>query len=57
MDPRQESARSGPTGVGLGLRWAFIDEVEAGAAPSSIAFFEVSPENYMRRGGYFPAAL
>jgi hypothetical protein len=23
----------------------------------SIDFFEISPENYMRRGGYFPAAL
>ncbi|MCH9686280.1 MAG: DUF692 family protein [Deltaproteobacteria bacterium] len=46
-----------PTGVGLGLRWAFIDEVAAGEAPASIRFFEVSPENYMRRGGSIPGAL
>jgi hypothetical protein len=46
-------------GVGLGLRWEFIDELversEAGALP--IDFLEVSPENYMRRGGRHPAAL
>mgnify|MGYP000994495029 CR=1 FL=1 len=52
---------AGPTGVGLGLRWAFIDEVVAAAAtgePSlGVDFFEVSPENYMRRGGYVPGAL
>jgi uncharacterized protein (UPF0276 family) len=43
-------------GVGLGLRWEFLDEVLDGP-PLDIAFFEVSPENYMRRGGYYPAAL
>jgi uncharacterized protein len=48
---------SPPTGVGLGLRWAFIDEVAAGQAPASLRFFEVSPENYMRRGGAIPGAL
>jgi uncharacterized protein (UPF0276 family) len=46
-------------GVGLGLRWEFSDELversEAGALP--IDFLEVSPENYMRRGGRHPAAL
>ncbi|MEZ4385750.1 MAG: DUF692 family protein, partial [Nannocystaceae bacterium] len=47
----------GPTGVGLGLRWAFIDEVAAGEASPSIRFFEISPENYIRRGGRFPSAL
>ncbi len=46
-----------PTGVGLGLRWAFIDEVAAGDAPASVGLFEVSPENYMRRGGTIPEAL
>lgn len=46
-----------PSGVGLGLRWAFLDEVAAGNAPSSVRFFEVSPENYMRRGGSIPSAL
>lgn len=54
------------TGVGLGLRWSFLDDVMAaldahdtrGAeALAPARFFEVSPENYMRRGGYIPAAL
>jgi uncharacterized protein (UPF0276 family) len=45
-----------PNGVGLGLRWDFLEEVLDGE-PLDVAFFEVSPENYMRRGGYFPAAL
>ncbi|MEM7154861.1 MAG: DUF692 family multinuclear iron-containing protein [Myxococcota bacterium] len=44
-------------GVGLGLRWAFLDEVADGQCPESIGFFEVSPENYMRRGGSIPGAL
>lgn len=45
-----------PNGVGLGLRWEFLEEVLEGPA-LDVAFFEVSPENYMRRGGYYPAAL
>jgi len=46
-------------GVGLGLRWEFLDElVDASAARRlPIDFLEVSPENYMRRGGRYPAAL
>lgn len=63
-------------GVGLGLRWEFLDDVLEAIAETpldaaaeeellsgqrervrSIPFFEISPENYMRRGGYFPAAL
>jgi hypothetical protein len=47
---------SGPTGVGLGLRWEFLEDV-LDAEDISVAFFEVSPENYMRRGGYYPASL
>jgi uncharacterized protein len=51
---------TGPTGVGLGLRWDFLDELlrrmHAGEAPD-VPFFEVAPENYMRRGGYIPEAL
>lgn len=43
-------------GVGLGLRWDFLEEVVEGAA-LPIDFFEVSPENYMRRGGYYPEQL
>jgi uncharacterized protein len=43
-------------GVGLGLRWEFIDELLQ-RLPDGIDFLEISPENYMRRGGYYPAAL
>ena len=45
-----------PVGVGLGLRWEFLEEVVDGER-LDLAFFEVSPENYMNRGGYYPAAL
>ena len=41
-----------PTGVGLGLRAQFLDAVHAGEADGRVAFLEVSPENYMRRGGW-----
>lgn len=44
-------------GLGLGLRFAFLEELEEGEALPEANFLEVSPENYMRRGGYFPAAL
>jgi uncharacterized protein len=49
-------------GVGLGLRFESIDEIldrldrddpEIGGIP----FFEISPENAMRRGGFLPAAI
>src|SRR5687767_3522706 len=44
------------TGVGLGLRWDFLEDVlQAEALP--VSFFEICPENYMRRGGFYPAAL
>jgi uncharacterized protein (UPF0276 family) len=47
-------------GVGLGLRWELVDEltarVEAGDAPA-LDFLEVSPENYVGRGGRQNAAL
>jgi uncharacterized protein (UPF0276 family) len=47
-------------GVGFGLRWDFLDELmrrlEAGTL-DAVPFFEVSPENYMRRGGYIPESL
>ncbi len=45
------------SGVGLGLRWEFLEEVLEAPVLEDVAFFEVSPENYMRRGGYYPAAL
>ena len=57
MTPDASLARhSLPNGVGLGLRWEFLEEVLDGP-PLDLAFFEVSPENYMRRGGYYPQAL
>ena len=40
-----------PTGVGLGLRAEFLTAANAGEADGRIAFFEISPENYIRRGG------
>ncbi len=54
-----ESCVSSPRplgGVGLGLRWDFLEEVVDGPQ-LPIDFFEVSPENYMRRGGYYPEQL
>ncbi len=58
MIERSKTIDGGPTGIGLGLRWAFLDDVlEREALPGALAFFEVSPENYMRRSGWFPDAL
>jgi uncharacterized protein (UPF0276 family) len=42
-------------GVGLGLRWEFIDEILEQEPP--LDFIEVSPENYIGRGGYYDEAL
>jgi hypothetical protein len=42
--------------VGLGLRWEFLAELLE-RQPAGVAFLEISPENYVRRGGYFPDAL
>src|SRR5262245_36246755 len=49
-------------GVGLGLRREFVDELlealdEGDVRLDTIAFFEISPENTMRRGGFMPAAV
>jgi len=52
-------------GVGLGLRWELLDDLvawtraaEAGEAEAvPIDFLEVSPENYIGRGGRYPHAL
>lgn len=48
-------------GVGLGLRWSFLDDVvdsvRGEAPPVPVDFFEVCPENYARRGGRIPAGL
>jgi uncharacterized protein (UPF0276 family) len=57
--PRPEPHVASPKalgGVGLGLRWDFLEDVVDGP-DLPIDFFEVSPENYMRRGGYYPAQL
>jgi uncharacterized protein (UPF0276 family) len=45
--------------VGLGVRYAFLDELEARVAEglAELDFVEVCPENYMRRGGDVPRAL
>jgi uncharacterized protein (UPF0276 family) len=42
-------------GVGLGLRWDFIDEILE--QKPALAFVEISPENYLGRGGYYDEAL
>jgi uncharacterized protein len=51
---------SAVAGVGLGLRWEFLDELldrtRAGVA-TGIDFLEISPENYLGRGGHQPEAL
>ncbi len=46
-----------PTGVGLGLRGRFIEAVHDGEADGKVAFLELSPENYMHRGGKMPRLL
>lgn len=43
-----------PTGVGLGLRGAFLEAAAEGALDGKVAFVEVAPENYMHRGGPHP---
>src|SRR5438105_137983 len=48
-------------GVGLGLRYDFMEEVLAavlagGEGLEPIRFFELAPENYIKRGGYFSRA-
>jgi uncharacterized protein (UPF0276 family) len=60
-----EDLVSAVRGVGLGLRWEFLDELveqtatleREGRPRLPIDFLEVSPENYMKRGGRYPAAL
>lgn len=49
---------SPPNGIGLSLRWELIPEIlQSRERLNAVSFFEVSPENYMARGGYLPAAL
>jgi uncharacterized protein (UPF0276 family) len=44
------------SGVGIGLRWALVEDILE-RPPPELAWLEVAPENFMRRGGRFPAAL
>jgi len=55
-EPPEPGKRPARAGIGLGLRWEFLEEVLDGPA-HAIDFFEVSPENYLGRGGYYPSAL
>jgi uncharacterized protein (UPF0276 family) len=54
------ATRQARSGVGLGLRWDFLDDVleriDRGE-PLGVPFFELAPENYMRRGGFVAHAL
>jgi len=56
-----EATEPAKGGVGLGLRFEILDDVLArvgeGVEMEGLDFFEVAPENYMRRGGFVPAAL
>ncbi|MBX3227002.1 MAG: DUF692 domain-containing protein [Labilithrix sp.] len=56
-DGRGRSVRGGGriAGVGVGLRWELLDEMLE--VPPAVSFVEVSPENYMGRGGYYDEAL
>ena len=47
--------RTAPSGVGLGLRWEFLEPLLEELPP--IDFLEISPENYIQRGGYHTEAL
>lgn len=43
-------------GVGLGVRWEFVDALLDGPA-AGVDFVELSPENYVGRGGYYDDVL
>jgi uncharacterized protein len=48
-------ASRAPSGVGLGLRWEFLEPLLETLPP--LGLLEVSPENYIQRGGYHAEAL
>jgi uncharacterized protein len=52
---KDRTTMASPTGVGLGLRWEFISELCA--SRPDLPFLEISPENYIGRGGRFRALL
>ena len=45
--------REVPNGVGVSLRRPHMDQVARGEAGDRAAFFEITVENYMHRGGWF----
>jgi uncharacterized protein (UPF0276 family) len=59
--PAHPSPQAAATGVGLGLRWEFLDDlvavIDQTGHAKDVPFFEVAPENHMRRGGYIVEAL
>ncbi len=57
---RRDPPREPFVGVGFGLRWDHLDAVNEALAEGrfeAVPFFEIAPENYMRRGGYIPESL
>lgn len=54
FDMKNDSSKT-PTGVGLGLRWDFVEEFLE--KKPAVDFVEISPENYIGRGGYYDAML
>jgi uncharacterized protein (UPF0276 family) len=55
-DPALEEApKRRPVGVGLGLRWEFLEPLLDELPPLDL--LEVSPENYIQRGGYHAESL
>ncbi len=52
---RHEVVGRPPCGVGLGLRWEFLEPLIETLPPLDL--LEVSPENYIQRGGYHAEAL
>jgi uncharacterized protein (UPF0276 family) len=54
-EPPGDPARKKPCGVGLGLRWEFLEPLIERLPP--LDCLEISPENYIQRGGYHAEAL
>jgi uncharacterized protein (UPF0276 family) len=53
---RKNRAMSKVSGIGLGLRRALARDLLE-TPPPELSWLEVAPENYMRRGGYYPETL
>jgi uncharacterized protein len=51
----EETSRTKPCGVGLGLRWEFLEPLLEELP--ALDLLEISPENYIQRGGYHTEAL